>query len=126
MPKLADRTLQAVEKDLGDETYKFLLTFSAVKKARRKGWVSEDTDVSGDAAEELAEAAKEGDEESEDELLRLVATARLPYEEDITPEMIDQSMWFFDIVDVFKKITDTEYIDEKLAEELGEGKEKKE
>jgi hypothetical protein len=125
MPKLADRTLQAVKKDVGGETYKFLLSWGAVKKARRKGWLKEDTDVSGDSTEELVEAAKEGDDEATDEVLSVVAAARLPYEEDITPEMIPQSMWFFDIVDVFEKITDTQRINEALAEELGEEKGKK-
>jgi len=125
MPDLADRTLQAVEKDLGGETYKFLLTTSAVQKARRKGWVSEDTEVSGDSAEELAEAAEEGDDESLQQLLALVAAARLPYEEDITPEVVDQSMSFFEVVGVFEKISEA-HIDEDLAEELGEKEEKKE
>jgi hypothetical protein len=124
MPNLADRTLQAVEKDLGGETYKFLLTTSAVQKARRKGWVNEDTEVSGDSAEELTEAAEEGDDESLQQVLALVAAARLPYEEDITPEMVDQSMSFFEVVSVFEKISDA-HIDEDLAEELGEGKGKK-
>jgi len=125
MPKLANRTLRAVEKDLRGETYKFLLTFTAVEKAREKGWIDEDTEVSGDSVEEVAEAAEEGDEESHHEMLGIVAAARLPYEEDITPEMIDESMWFFDIVDVFHKITDTQSINEALAEELWEEKGKK-
>jgi hypothetical protein len=124
MPNLADRTLQAVEKDLGGETYKFLLTTSAVQKARRKGWVSDDTEVSGDSAEELAEAAEDGDEDSLQQVLALVAAARLPYEEDITPEMVDQSMSFFEVVGVFEKISEA-HIDEDLAEKLGEEEGKK-
>jgi hypothetical protein len=125
MPKLADRTLRAVEKDLGGETYKFLLTTLAVKRARLKGWVSEDTEVSGDSAEELAEAAEDGDEDSLQEVLALVAAARLPYEEDITPEMVNQSMSFFEVVSVFEKISDA-HIDEDLAEKFGEEEGKKE
>ena len=120
MPKLADRTLQAVEKDLDGETYKFLLTTSAVQKARRKGWISEDAEVSGDAAEELAEAAEAGDGESLQQLLALVAAARLPYEPETTPEMIDKSMSFFEVVSVFEKISDA-HMDQELAEELGKG-----
>ena len=121
MPKLADRTLTAVEKELDGDTYKFLLTTSAVQKARRKGWISEDTEVSGDAAEELAEAAEEGDGESLEQLLALVAAARLPYEPETTPEMIDKSMSFFEVVSVFEKISDA-HMDQELAEELGKGK----
>ena len=120
MPKLADRTLTAVEKELDGDTYKFLLTTSAVQKARRKGWISEDTEVSGDAAEELAEAAEEGDGESLEQLLALVAAARLPYEPETTPEMIDKSMSFFEVVSVFEKISDA-HMDQELAEELGKG-----
>ena len=119
MPKLADRSLQAVEVDLGGEAYKFLLTTSAVEKARRKGWVNADADVS--EASDLAEEAQAGDDESLQQVLALVAAARLPYEDDVTPEMIDRSMSFFEVVSVFEKISEA-HTDEDLAEELaGEG-----
>ena len=120
MPKLADRTLQAVEKELDGETYKFLLTTSAVEKARRKGWIRGDTEVTGDAAEELADAAEKGDHESLREMLGLVAASRLSYEPETTPDLIDRSMSFFEVVSVFEKISDA-HMDQELAEELGKG-----